>query len=84
MVVAVLSFSVFQPITVLPRIHLSPGYSLANQSGERRTSEDYRGVVALYGIFYTRQDAQGIEMMEKMQALRERLASRPLKGSTSH
>ena len=77
-VTAVLAFSFFQPIKVLPRIHLAPGFSLVNQAGERRTSEDYRGRVAIYGFTYSRCGAHGRESMARMHDLRENLlASAP-------
>ncbi|MDY7101762.1 MAG: SCO family protein [Actinomycetota bacterium] len=48
--VSAMAFAVFQPITVLPRIRLSPGYALADQTGSLVTSEDGRGVVTLYSF----------------------------------
>jgi protein SCO1 len=69
----VLAFSYFQPITVLPRIRLAPGFSLTNQLGERRTSEDYRGMVTIYGFSYSRCGVSGVEAMSRMQDLRQRL-----------
>lgn len=41
-------FGVWQPITVLPRIRLAPGYMLTNQHGQNMTSEDLRGRFTLY------------------------------------
>ena len=46
--VAVLSFAVFEPIQVLPRIRLAPGFAMTTQSGASFTSEDARGSVTLY------------------------------------
>lgn len=46
--VAVLAFAIFEPIQVLPRIRLAPGFSMIDQSGEPFTSEDARGSVTLY------------------------------------
>lgn len=51
---AVLAFAVFQPVQVLPRIRLAPGYSFVRESGERLTSEDLRGQIVLYNFTYTR------------------------------
>lgn len=70
---AVLAFTYFQPITVLPRIHLAPGFSLTNQSGEKRTSEDYRGTVTVYTFSFSRCGESGVEAMTRMQKLRQRL-----------
>lgn len=43
-----MAFAILQPIQVLPRIRLAPGYALLDQSGEVVTSEDGRGVISLY------------------------------------
>src|SRR5512145_376724 len=53
LVVTVLAFNVFQPIKVLPRISLAPGFVFTNQDGVRKTSEDFRGKVAVYNFTYT-------------------------------
>jgi protein SCO1/2 len=52
-VLGVLAFAIFEPIQVLPRIRLAPGFSMVDQDGERLTSEDLRGDVVLYGFGYT-------------------------------
>ncbi len=51
---ATASFVVFEPIQVLPRIRLAPGFSLIDQHGESLTSEDLRGSVTLYTFGYSR------------------------------
>lgn len=43
-----MAFAVFEPIQVLPRIRIAPGFALVDQSGATLTSEDGRGVVTLY------------------------------------
>lgn len=43
-----MSFAILQPIQVLPRLRLAPGYALVDQAGETVTSEDGRGVITLY------------------------------------
>jgi len=50
---AALAFSIFQPIQVLPRISLSPGFALTDQDGKRLTNEDLRGHLVLYNFTYT-------------------------------
>ena len=50
---AVGAFVVFQPVQVLPRVRLAPGFTLTDQSGERLTSEDLRGKFVLYSLTYT-------------------------------
>jgi protein SCO1 len=53
-VLAALAFKIFQPVQVVPRIRLAPGFSLIDQDGERLTNEDLRGRFVLYNFIYTR------------------------------
>ncbi len=43
-----MAFAYFQPIQVLPRIRLAPGYAMVDQFDDMVTSEDGRGVITLY------------------------------------
>lgn len=43
-----MAFAIFQPIQVLPRLRLAPGYAMVDQTGASLTSEDGRGVITLY------------------------------------
>ncbi len=52
LVVAVMAFAIFEPVQVLPRIRLSPGFAMTDQSGEAWTSETSRGGVTLYSFAY--------------------------------
>lgn len=52
-VAAILAFAIFQPILVLPRMGLGPGFGLIDQNGNRLTNEDLRGHVVLYNFTYT-------------------------------
>jgi protein SCO1/2 len=54
LVTAVLAFNIFQPIKVLPRVSLAPGFVFTNQDGVRKTSEDFRGKLTIYNFTYTR------------------------------
>lgn len=54
LVIGAIAFKVFQPVQVVPRIRLAPGFSLINQGGERITNEDLRGKFVLYNFNYTR------------------------------
>lgn len=49
----ILAFAIFQPIIVLPRLDLAPGFSLVDQNGERLTSEDLRGSITFYTFGYS-------------------------------
>lgn len=48
-----IAFAVFQPIQVLPRIALAPGFSFVDQDGNRLTNEDLRGSLVFYNFTYT-------------------------------
>lgn len=50
LVVGAFAFTVWQPIQVLPRIGLAPGYALVDQHGDRYTSESARGSITLYAF----------------------------------
>ena len=52
LVLGVMAFAIFEPIQVLPRIRLAPGYLLTDQSGASFTSEDARGDITLYSFRY--------------------------------
>jgi protein SCO1/2 len=53
LLVSALAFKIFQPIQVLPRIRLSPGFSFTDQHGTRLTNEDLRGKIVLYTFAYS-------------------------------
>ena len=52
-IVGAFAFATIQPIQVLPRISLAPGFSFIDQDGERLTNEDLRGSLTLYHFTYT-------------------------------
>jgi protein SCO1/2 len=52
LVLGAMWFKIFEPIQVLPRIRLAPGFSLTDQNGAQVTSEDLRGSVVLYTFTY--------------------------------
>jgi protein SCO1/2 len=52
-ILAAVAFAVFEPIQVLPRIRLAPGYLLTDQSAATLTSEDVRGDIVLYNFGYS-------------------------------
>lgn len=45
-------FTLLQPVQVLPRVGLAPGYRMVDQTGGRLTSDDVRGGITVYGIGY--------------------------------
>lgn len=74
-VLAVVAFTVFQPIQVLPRISLAPGFAFTDQNGDRLTSEDLRGHLALYTFTYTRCAAPCPQPSVTLAALQPALAA---------
>ena len=48
------AFAIFQPIKVLPRIRLSPGFAMLDQNGLRVTNESLRGSIVVFSYTYTR------------------------------
>jgi protein SCO1 len=52
LVLGALAFKIFQPVQVLPRIRLAPGFALYDQDGKRVTNEDLRGQIVLYNFAY--------------------------------
>ena len=52
-VIGMIAFAVFQPIQVLPRVKLAPGFAFTDQDGNRLTSDDMRGRLVFYNFTYT-------------------------------
>lgn len=75
--VGLLAFVTFQPVQVLPRITLAPGYALTDAGGELLTSEDMRGKVVLYNVAYTRCGETCAPSLAAMQTVRDRLSELP-------
>lgn len=46
-------FVTIQPVQVLPRMELAPGFTFIDENGEQVTSEDMRGKFALYTFGYS-------------------------------
>jgi protein SCO1/2 len=53
---ATFAFVIFEPIKVLPRVRLAPGYILTDQDGNTVNNEQFRGKMTLYNFTYTRCD----------------------------
>ena len=73
-IISILSFSIFKPIKVLPRVSIAPGFAVLNQDNESRTSEDFRGKLTLYGFTYSNCDGDCFQAAPQMKELRELLA----------
>jgi len=67
-------FVTFQPIQVLPRMTIAPGFSLTDETGARLISEDLRGAITLYNFTYTGCSAPACaETGPSMAAIHDRL-----------
>lgn len=71
---AVLVFAIVQPIKVLPRIRLAPGYSLQDQHGDPLTSETSRGSITLYSFAPLECTDECDALFETLREVRERAA----------
>ncbi len=72
---AILAFAIFQPLLVLPRMGLGPGFGLVDQQGARLTNEDLRGRIVLYNFTYTNCAAPCPQTTERMAEVRALLAT---------
>lgn len=66
-------FVALQPVQVLPRLGLAPGFSLVDQRGERLTSDDLRGGITLYAVAYGRCGARCEPVAARMREVYARL-----------
>ncbi len=65
-IAGLLAFVIIQPIKVLPRIRLAPGFALTDQNGQTVTNEDLRGQFVLYNFSYTDCQAHGCPETDKI------------------
>jgi protein SCO1/2 len=72
-ILAAVAFVVFEPIQVLPRIRLAPGYLLTDQNAQSLTSEDVRGDIVLYNFGYTNCGSACTDMTTTMTEIQRRL-----------
>lgn len=70
-----MAFVIVQPITVLPRIALAPGYVLVDEAGKRLTSEDQRGKLTLYNFSYASCTELCSQMNQTLVGVQEFIAS---------
>lgn len=76
----ILAFATLQPLKVLPRIALSPGFAFTDQTGQRLTSEDLRGQLVVYNFTYTGCIAPCPETGSAMRALQAHLSQIDTRG----
>ncbi len=70
-----MAFAIVQPITVLPRIRLAPGFGVIDQSGELFTSESTRGTVTLYSFSTLDCDERCRELADTMSRVQATVAT---------
>ena len=54
LLIVTFAFVIFEPIKVLPRVRLAPGFILTDQDGNVVNNEQFRGSLTLYNFTYTR------------------------------
>lgn len=74
LVAAIMSFTIFRPIQVLPRVALGPGFGLSDTEGTKITNESMRGKIVLYSFTYTHCTEACPKLMSKMQQVRDRIS----------
>lgn len=70
---AAMAFAIFEPIQVLPRIRLAPGYSLTTADGATMNSELGRGTVTLYSFATTDCGDRCDEMFDTLRQVQDRV-----------
>lgn len=73
LVLSALAFKIFQPVQVVPRIRLAPGFSLTTQTDDQLTNEDLRGQFVLYNFLYTRCPEPCNNLNDTMREIQSRL-----------
>ncbi len=73
LIIGAMSFAIFEPIQVLPRLRLAPGFSLVDQNGDFFNSESARGSVTLYNFAPTSCDQQCQSMSATMLDVQKRI-----------
>lgn len=76
-IVGAMAFAIFQPITVLPRMQLAPGFGVTDQAGNLFTSEDTRGTVTLYSFSTLDCDDRCQEMADTVATVQASIATDP-------
>jgi protein SCO1/2 len=84
LVLGAIAFKVFQPVQVVPRIRLAPGFSLMDQNGERLTNEDLRGQFVLYNFSYTRCPEPCANLNQTMMEVQSRIEEAELGDISIH
>jgi cytochrome oxidase Cu insertion factor (SCO1/SenC/PrrC family) len=68
---AIVLFAVLQPVKVVPRIGLAPGFIFTDMNGERLSNEDLRGKMVIYTFTTTSCTMPCVDTSAAMQQLQE-------------
>ena len=75
LILAFVGYGALLRLNVLPRLALAPGWVLTDQFGERFTSEDLRGTIALYTFDYSANEDPNRQTHELMRDVQKLLAA---------
>jgi protein SCO1/2 len=78
---AAMAFVILEPIQVLPRLRLAPGFALVDQNGGSFSSESARGSVTLYNFAPTSCDSRCQDMSATMLDVQARVRTEVDLGS---
>ena len=68
-------FAIFQPIKVLPRIRLSPGFAMLDQNAQQVTNESLRGSIVVFSYTYSRCPESCRPTLQTLNSLQTAIAS---------
>jgi protein SCO1/2 len=77
-VLTFIGYAALLQLNVLPRLAFAPGWSLVGHTGQRVTSEDLRGKIAVYTFDYTSNQDPARQTGAVMRSIRERLSQQEL------
>ncbi len=78
--VGVFAFATLQPVKVLPRMQLAPGFALTDQDGATVTNESLRGHIVLYTFGFARCDDRCAILNTTMRQVQNGLGDLDLAG----
>ncbi len=79
-VLTFVGYAALLQLNVLPRLAFAPGWSLIDANGNRLTSEDLRGTIAVYTFDYSRNSDASRQTHGVMRAIQDALTGEDLGG----
>lgn len=74
---AAVAFKVFQPVQVLPRVRLAPGFQMLDHRGEWVSNEDLRGRIVLFTFWYSSCPEPCYDILPTMEYVARRIPEIP-------